>query len=488
MSRWTKALKLETNVARIIHQQEKNGVEFDLPKANRHIKYLQDTKDAIYKKVRPYLATEVVNPYTVEVKEPFLKAGGYCQAVSKWYTEEIPDIGGPFSRVGFVNPDIGSRQKLQKQLLSHGWIPDLYTEKGSPKLTDKGEPVPSLMRIKAPIGKDLARWFVLNHRQSQIQGWINRIRPDGRLTAGANSCGTNTARMRHRVVVNVPKAKESVIFGYEMRDLFITRDGYRLVGHDAAGLEARMMAHYTSLYDGGVFAEEILNGDIHTKNAITFFATELQGRIRGDEGFEYYRDLAKTLFYGIIYGAQAPKVASTIGKPVKEGAKVFNAFWDNSPGLKKLRSRVIALSDKNGWVPGLDGRKIYTRSSHSALNAVFQSAGAIVMKSSMVILDHLVERSGLDVVKVIDMHDESQAEVPDKDIRYTQGTKEEVMESTKGRIWTPPHLESDGTYTSMYTRYGELAVKSIRMAGIALELRCDLDADYMIGNSWAETH
>lgn len=487
MNRWKKALRLEIKVAQIVHQQERNGVEFDLDKAIGNIEYLTAQMDKIYEEVRPYLSTEVEIPYGVEVKAPFLAKGGFRDSVIKWYGEDIPDIGGPFSRVRFVDPDIGSRIKLIKQLLNQGWIPCMYTDKGSPKLTDKGVPVPSLEKIEAPVGKALARRFVLSHRRSQIQGWINRIRPDGRLTAGANSCGTNTARMRHRGVVNVPKASAKVLFGYEMRDLFIAREGYRLVGHDASGLEARIMGHYTYPIDGGVFANEILEGDVHSKNALAFFPTQLEGIEVGSPEFAPWRDLAKTLFYGLIYGAQIGKVKSTVGCSQREAKRIFEAFWSINPGLGRLRDKIIALSDKNGWIPGLDGRKIFTRSSHSALNALFQSGGAIVMKKSIAILDYWVKKEGLDVYKVIDMHDEAQEEVRNSDIITITGTKEEVIEQSEGRIWTSPH-ESGETYTSHYCLYGELAVKSIRAAGRTYDLRCDLDAEYKVGRSWAETH
>lgn len=487
MSSWLRALQMELDVARIIHRQEGNGVGFDLSKANRYVTYLTDQMDRLYKEVRPYLTTEVERPYSIEIKEPYLASGGYRESVIKWYGDNIPDICGSFSRVEFVDPDIGSRVKLVKQLLDQGWIPCMRTPKGFPKLTNKGIPVPSIERIEAPVGKALAKRFVISHRRSQIQGWIDRVRPDGRLTAGANSCGANTARMRHRGVANVPKASKEILFGYQMRDLFIPRDGYKLVGHDASGLEARIMGHYTFPIDGGVFAHDILEGDIHSKNALEFFSDKLVGKTRGDEGFEAFRDLAKTLLYGLIYGAQVGRVRSVVGCSRIEAQRIFETFWRINPGLGKLRDKVIAIAKKNGWIPGLDGRKIFIRSPHSALNALFQSGGAIVMKQSMSILDHWIKTKGIEAYKVIDMHDEAQAEIPESDIITISGSKEEVLRATSRGIWTDIHKDGE-RHTSQYCLYGEMAVESIRRAGKVYKLRCDLDAEYKVGNSWAETH
>jgi DNA polymerase I-like protein with 3'-5' exonuclease and polymerase domains len=37
-------------------------------------------------------------------------------------------------------------------------------------------------------------------------------------------------------------------------------------------------------------------------------------------------------------------------------------------------------------------------------------------------------------------------------------------------------------------RVGELAVDSIKKAGIMLNLRCPLDGEYKIGDNWCQTH
>ena len=490
MIQWKKALDLEVRVAEIINEQEENGVQFDIDKAHKHVQTLTDIRSNLYEEIRPDLDMEVVAPFSVSVNKPFLMSGGYSKATCDWMLDNVDQVGGVFTRVRFEEPDIGSRQKLIKQLLKHGWKPVEFTLKGTPRITNKGVPVDSLAKIKGGIGSKIAEWFTAGHRKSQIEGWINKIRDDGRLTAGADSCGTNTARMRHRNVVNVPKAHSEVFFGHEMRDLFIASPDKVICGHDASGLEARMMAHYTFPYDDGEFANEILHGDIHSKNTYIFYDKETEGLRRGDEGFDKYRDGAsKSGFYGLVYGAQIPKLCSTLNLNRKRGKKAFNDFWEKNYALGELRNKIMSMAENRGWIPGLDGRKIYVRSSHSALNALFQSAGSIVMKTSMVILDHWAKKEGLGYQKVIDMHDEGQAELDRREVEiYEVDTKKEALALVRpNEIWMPPSLRDDKWVTG-YSRYGELAVKSIQRAGTYLNLRCPLDAEYKLGRSWAETH
>lgn len=460
MSEWKDALDLETRVAQIIHIQERNGVGFDLERAIQYINDLEERCNKLYNEIRPYLRIEI-KQYLSTVNKPFLKKGGYTKQVVSWY--DSPDIvWGPFSKIVFEEPDLGSRQKLVKQLLEHGWVPELFTEKGTPKLTYKGKPVDSLFKIDASIGKAIAEWYVLKHRQSQITGWTTSVRDDGRISASANSCGTNTYRMRHKTVVNVPKADPSVIFGYEMRSLFIARPGYKLLGYDASALEARCMAHYTYKLDNGEFADLILNGDIHEKNAKIFFEEETYGLDPSSKEFKVFRSKGKNGTYCLMYGGQPRKLAETLNIPLSKAKILFEKFWRENEALGKLRDLTIKMHDRRGWVPGLDGRRIYTRSSHSALNAVFQSCGAIVMKRSMVLLNDFAKIENIHHYKVLDMHDEGQHEVLEEECYYV----DDVLRH----------------------RLGELAILAFETAGTELKMNVPITGEYSIGDNWAETH
>jgi len=155
-----------------------------------------------------------------------------------------------------------------------------------------------------------------------------------------------------------------------------------------------------------------------------------------------------------VYGGQYKKLANVLGCSEKKGKVLFDAFWKGNFALNKLREKLERFHDKHGWIPGLDGRKIQVRSKHALVNTLFQSAGAIVMKESIVLLDEWIRYEKLDATKVGDFHDEGQAEVHPKDVE----------------------------------RYKVLAVQSIVQAGLNLNLRCPLDAEAKEGDNWAETH
>lgn len=449
--------EIEHEVQRIISRQERTGVYFDIDAARQYIEQLNDKVRKIDERLERRLPRHA-RRVGVSVSKPFKKDGSLSKMVLDWgtslfqpmnpegyddYNRVYSDlVSGPFTRIEYYQTDLNSDKQVKEWLLSIGWKPKewntsvLTGDRTSPKLTPE-----SFGSLPEGVGDALKERVTWRHRTSQIQGWIDRVRPDHCLPAGANPLGTNTGRMRHRVVVNVPKAADFVPFGAEMRSLFCARPNRKFIGHDASGLELRMLAHYMNDPE---FTEQILHGDIHSYNQ----------RLAGLPT----RDAAKTFIYAFIYGAGDAKLGSIVDGTKADGTRLRNTFLSALPSLGRLIDKVKKASLR-GYLIGLDGRKIMMRKDsngdimqHKALNTLLQCAGAVVMKKSMVILDH--SAIGLDAMKVIDMHDEGQADVSSSDAEL----------------------------------YADLAVQSIIQAGIHFNLNIPLDAEAKIGSNWAETH
>lgn len=457
---WSEAIELEHEVARIITQQEINGVQFDVRAANELADKLRNLVTDIDDSLRPQLPVKY-SSLGATVSKPFKTNGEYIKRVSDWLDSvglTTPHIvGGPFTRLKIEEFNLNSQSQVKEYLLTQGWEPDEWNydddgNKTSPKLTES-----SFHTITGSLGELIKQRTLYNHRLHQVEGWLSRVRSDGRISATANPCGTNTGRFRHSNVVNVPKAAPHVAFGSEMRALFCARPNTVLVGHDAEGLELRMLAHYM---DDPQFTEAVVNGDKKLGTDIHTLNQKLAGLPT--------RDAAKTFIYALIYGAGDEKLGKIVGGDARSGKELRLRFLKNLPALERLIERVKRAS-KKGYLKGLDGRKIWMRSvdgkvmQHKALNTLLQSAGAIVMKQSMVLLDQSCStalKSSIEnnilVFKVLDMHDEAQAEVIDD--------------------------------TTVIHKYMELAKDSIVKAGEHFKLRVPLAADASYGRTWAETH
>jgi len=401
-----RSIKLEHNVQAVIAKQEESGFKLNERNAIILLSTLQNKLVV--------LETELQNIFPTKT----------ILRVSEKTGKPLKSIIEPF------NP--GSRKQIGERLQEKGWKPDKYTETGQP-IVDEG----TLEGLDFPEAKAIAEYLLLQKRIAQIQSWLKAIQPDGRVRGKVITNGAVTGRMTHHSpnMAQVPSCGSP--YGEDCRDLWIVEKGYKLVGIDASGLELRMLAHYMK---DDAYIYEVTQGDIHTAN-------------QKAAGLET-RSQAKTFIYAFLYGAGAAKIGKVVGAGAKEGQRLIDSFLENTPKLRALREDVARICKSSGSLPGLDGRRLYIRSDHAALNTLLQGAGAIVMKQALVILDERLSKLGVDYKFVANVHDEWQIEVEE-------------------------------AYADMV---GKLGVQAIEQAGRVLEMRCPLTGDYKVGNSWKETH
>ena len=308
-------------------------------------------------------------------------------------------------------------------------------------MTDKGNVIINeavLSKIDMPEAKMFNRYFLLQKRTGLLKSWISECQEDNRVRGKVMTLRTITGRMAHAVpnMAQVPSISSS--YGRESRGLWGVDDTtkYRLVGVDASGLELRCLAHYM---DDPEYTNIVLTGDVHTAN-------QQAAGLRT-------RDQAKTFIYAFLYGAGPAKIGNVVGKGPAAGQMLIKKFLERTPALKRLRENVVRWF-KGGTLPALDGRLLHIRSEHAALNTLLQGAGAIICKQWLVHIMERVIKAGLNVRLVASIHDEYQFEVAIPDVnRFCKLTKEAMTQTQK-----------------------------------TLGVKCELDCDYKVGKTWAETH
>ncbi len=405
------SVELEHRVAQIISEQERNGFKLDQIYATC---LLTDIKSKV--------------------------AGIYEQMQQRWppvITPKFHKTHGRPIKDSIVTFNPGSRQQIGEKLKELGWKPKEFTETGQPKVDET-----ILANIKIPEAQVIAEYLMLQKRISQIESWMEAVGKDGRVHGKVITNGAVTGRMTHSSpnMAQIPNAGS--IYGPECRECWTVEDGNVLVGCDASGLELRMLAHYM---EDEAYARTVCEGsskdgtDVHTVNQrAAGLAT---------------RDNAKTFIYAFLYGAGDAKIGSIVGGSAKDGEKLKAKFLAKTPALAKLLGR-IKKSAARGFCKGLDGRCIWIRSEHAALNSLLQGAGAIVMKKALVLFDDKREANNWPVKYVANVHDEFQMECP-----------KEIADEV-----------------------GKAARLSIIEAGEFYKLRCPLDGEYKIGRNWRETH
>jgi DNA polymerase I-like protein with 3'-5' exonuclease and polymerase domains len=308
---------------------------------------------------------------------------------------------------------------------------------------------------------------------------IGSIMSMGVLMLSAEISGyAPTSRVKHRGVVNVPKADPKVLLGNEMRDLFTVEKGNWYCGTDASALENRTLSSYTYKYDGGDFARRQIEGDPHSFNAFSFFPhLHKTFDVANEENkenpqFKSWRNKAKTGAYLLAFGGGAPKLASSLGLSKKEGQVAFDNYWEQNKGLGLLKENVEKYFDTTGkkkYIPAIDGRIVSVRGKNVLLSCLGQGCGAIAMSYAACFMDTWLGEMFIDelgrpyylldgkrVKRISMVHDEFSWEVED-------GVQEQIR---------------------------ELTVKSIIKAGEVLKLALPLNGEGKIAfeGSWKDVH
>ena len=349
--------------------------------------------------------------------------------------------GVPVKRYKELTFNPNSRDHISDRLMDKGWKPKEFTPDGKPKVDES-----ILSTLDFPEAKLLSEHFLIQKRIGQLaegnNAWL-KLQKDGIIYGSVITNGANTGRCTHQKPNVAQTPSVGVPYGKECRSLFIVPNSFRLIGCDASGLELRCLAHYLGAFDEGSFAKQLLDGDIHTYN---------QKQI----GLPT-RDLAKRVIYGVIYGIGDARLGAVIGKSSQEGKRIKAKLFEALPALRQLRDNVIIATRNKKYLLGLDKRKLIPRSEHSSLNLLIQSCGALIIKMATIILHKKLKEKNYDkdtCAMVAHVHDELQ-------LQCKSAVADEV---------------------------GAIAVQSIKDAGTHFNLRCALDAQYKIGNNWADTH
>jgi DNA polymerase I-like protein with 3'-5' exonuclease and polymerase domains len=420
------AVDLEMRFAQLISLQERSGFGFNVQGALELEADINQQLNTLSERLRqrfPFVDGGLFTPKRDNATRGYIAGAEMCRLV---------DLN-PNSRdhIAWV---------LQNQL---EWKPTDFTETGKPKVDET-------VLSKIPGAEDFVSHLTLQKRLGQLStgnnAWLKLVERDNRIHGSVITVGCATARCSHvnPNMAQVPAVRS--VLGPECRALF--GPGFlgggrstKQVGVDLSGIEARCLAHYLWPFDDGQFANEVLNGDIHTANQkAAGLAT---------------RDQAKTFFYALMYGAGAEKLGLITGQ---DGEKLKKKYFRNMPALAALTKRVVAKAEDEGFIKALDGRQIQIRSSHSALNFLLQSAGAIISKLWY-------------------------------NTCYDQITAEGF---TYGKDWSfLAHVHDEIQFAVKEEHAGQLgliAVRASRLAGDVLGLRIAIDSEFKIGTNWAECH
>ena len=429
------SIQLELETAEIVGRQKHRGWLLDERGAHELLGEIREAIWDVQDRVREVF---VPLPKFVKVVEPREKQDGTLSKVGlKYLGERWTEVAGPHSRIDYPEFNLGSRQQIGERLIRAGWKPTEFTETGQPKVDED-----TLEGVDIPEAQLICEYLMLQKREGMINSWLKAMGPDGRVHGSVHTCGAVTRRMAHFDPNMAQVTSNNKPWGKRMRELWIAKEGYKIVGVDADQLELVCLAHYMNDPD---YIKAVAEGrkedetDVHNVNK----------RAAGLDS----RDAAKTFIYAFLYGAGNAKIGSIVGGGSREGARLKSRFLSGLPALEQLKERVESVG-RRGYLRLLDGGRVKSEGNYTDLNRLLQGTGAIVMKEALRILNASMKEHGIVGGFVGNIHDEIQAEIREDCVK----------------------------------EYATLAERAITAAGESLGLRCPLRGTANIGNNWSETH
>jgi DNA polymerase I-like protein with 3'-5' exonuclease and polymerase domains len=408
--------RLEHRVAEILTEQEIHGWTFDEQKSFQLESHLRREMEEL----------------TQVLRRQFPLIGGALFTPKRDNSTQGYKAGAEFQRLKEFNPT--SRDHI-------AWILTTHFKVKLSKITTTGKPIIdeiTLTEIDIPFSRACAKCLTIKKKLGMISegvnAWNRLVTINGRIHHNC-SVSTNTFRCAHRKpnLAQVPADKE-------FRELFTASPRMVMVGADLSGIELRMLAHYLGRYDGGRYADILLNDDIHQVNADKIGITRRQ---------------VKTVTYAFLYGAGNEKLGMSYDNSLqpkearKKGQEIREAYVSAIEGLSDLLG---AVSNKAtaGYLLALDGRRVLVDSPHKALNYLLQCSAGIVAKRWMVIANDFNFHAN----QLAFVHDELQYECEPQDA-------EKLM---------------------------QLLEQSAVLAGEYYNLRCPIAAEAKQGKTWADVH
>lgn len=530
---------LEHKVARMLWQQEQDGFYLDKIK----VKQLENETSVLLKEMDAKLRTLFPPIFKLDRNLPkkLNKDGSFgsvFQRIYDTYTtrsdlKAIEKEDGSYDLYQKIEFNPQSTKHIAERLLSLGWSPRNYTDKGNIK-TDKvtlSNAITELLADKPHLEalRCLSDYSIVADRNQKAIKWQELANQDewnrdGRVHGRVNPIGAGTHRCSHyddnmaniaRVSTGKLKLEElaypkdiqkfdhfdsnkvflkandkeiefaltglSGAYGWDSRDCWTvpTKD-HCLVGADASGIQLRALAHYMNDPD---YTKKLLESDIHVVHQ---HAADISTRNK-----------AKTFIYAWLLGGGDEKIGSIVGVTEEEYDELFNFARNRKKWNKTLLEYFISnLRDKGRKadkktvatiIKGFKTKEQFLERTPALKRLKKEDIPKATKKGYLIGLDgrklwipneHLAMSlylQGFEAVIMKKAMQLYQEELRSKNIPFKQ----------VAMIHDEYQIETLREYGSVV---GQAVVNGIRNAGALYNSNCPLDGEFKVGNTWAETH
>jgi len=149
---------------------------------------------------------------------------------------------------------------------------------------------------------------------------------------------------------------------------------------------------------------------------------------------------------------QAFGLAKQLGIERRKAKRIIDTYFARYPGVKVYMDETRELAKKQGYVETIFGRRLllpeinsrnHQRRQHAertAINMPLQGTCADFLKKSLLSIDHWIQKSGLDVQLILQVHDELVLETNDAILDEVSAVISEIMKEATLPINVPVNI------------------------------------------------
>lgn len=301
-----------------------------------------------------------------------------------------------------------------------------------PYTTDKGKPSTGAKSLEKLKGKhpfiDLLSQYkkvnkLLNTFVSPMWNFIDK---DGRIRTSFNNCVARTGRLSSSKpnLQNLPKLSKDDL--YKIRNLFIAKEGYKLICLDYSGQELRVCAEESQ--DKSMIDVFIKDKDLHLDIVNKWFNLGIpnEALYKKHKDYENYKTKFKDkrdklkISFPILYGATAQGISIRTGVNEEKVQKGIDTFFKLYPKVREKIKQCRKELFERRYVRTLLGRKrrlnkITPKAIRQAFNFLIQGFCADLLRIAMADLRELcLINSYWDAKLVLTVHDSIVIEVKEE--------------------------------------------------------------------------
>lgn len=238
------------------------------------------------------------------------------------------------------------------------------------------------------------------------------------------------------------------VWAKRLRECFVARDGFELLGMDYSQMELRIMA---DISNDKLLTQDFINDlDIHSATAARVLDKKMADITHKE------RSLGKTVNFGMIFGQTAFGLSSLLGIDRDLAGKYISAYFEHYKGVEEYMRKIEYEAFEKGYVQTMFGttrniagirsqnRRLRAASAREAINMPIQGSEADIMKLVMKNLYSLIEEKyPKQVYILLQIHDEIVFEAKKNVIKeFSSEAKKIMLESVKLDVPLDVHVST----------------------------------------------